>query len=143
MHKPVDLEAGMIDLKTKLELFADGTYVISVAGELDLYSSQLLESELSGLQEKNVRSVVVDLTECEFIDSTALGLLVKAHKQLAAAGTRFSLVATDRNIRRIFEITGLDRVLTIAQSRPAAMNGGLRVTGQPNSAASDFASGPA
>jgi anti-sigma B factor antagonist len=120
-------EANMIDLRTKSELFDDGTYVVSVSGELDLHSAPQLDSELAGLHEKNVRSVIVDLTECEFIDSTALGLLVKANKQLDGAQARFSIVTDDRNIRRIFEITGLDRVLTIHQTRVVAMNGGLRV----------------
>ena len=117
----------MIDLRTKSELFDDGTYVVSVSGELDLHSAPQLESELAGLHEKNVRSVIVDLTECEFIDSTALGLLVNANERLDGAQAKFSIVTDDRNIRRIFEITGLDRVLTIHQTRVVAMNGGLRV----------------
>lgn len=117
----------MIDLRTKSELFDDGTYVISVTGELDLHSAPQLESELAGLHDKNVRTVVVDLTGCEFIDSTALALLVNAHKRLGAAQARFSIVTPDRNIRKVFEITGLDRVLTIHQTRAVAMNGGLRV----------------
>jgi anti-sigma B factor antagonist len=117
----------MIDLTTKTELFEDGTYVISVSGELDLHSAPELESELLGLPEKNVRTVVVDLTECEFIDSTTLAVLVKAKKGFGEAETPFSLVAADRNIRKVFEITGLDRVLTIHESRAAALNGGLHV----------------
>ena len=117
----------MIDLRTKSELFDDGTYVVSVTGELDLYSAPQLETELAGLHDKNVRTVVVDLTECEFIDSTALALLVKANKRLGAAQARFSIVTADRNIRKIFEITGLDRVLTIHQTRAVAMNGALHV----------------
>ena len=117
----------MLDLRTKSELFDDGTYVVSVSGELDLHSAPQLDSELTGLHEKNVRSVIVDLTECEFIDSTALGLLVKTNKRLDGAQARFSIVTDDRNIRRIFQITGLDRVLTIHRTRVVAMNGGLRV----------------
>ena len=117
----------MIDLRTKAELFDDGTYVVAVNGELDLYSAPQLESELAGLHEKNVQSVVVDLTECEFIDSTALGVLLTANKRLDAAQARLSIVTSDRNIRKIFEITGLDRVLTIHQTRAVAMNGGLRI----------------
>jgi anti-sigma B factor antagonist len=120
-------EANMIDLRTKSELFDDGTYVVSVSGELDLYSAPQLESELAGLHEKNVRGVIVDLTECEFIDSTALALLLKANKRLDAAEARLSIVTDDPNIRKIFEITGLDRVLTIHQTRAVAMNGGLHV----------------
>lgn len=117
----------MIELKTKSELFGDGTYVVSVTGELDLYSTPQLHSELTSLQPRQVRSVIVDLTECEFIDSTALGVLVKTNKWLSTENVRFSLITTDRNIRRIFEITGFDRMLTIHPSRAIAMNGGLSV----------------
>jgi anti-sigma B factor antagonist len=89
-------EASMIELKTKSELFGDGTYVVSVTGELDLYSAPQLHSELTSLQPRQVRSVIVDLTECQFIDSTALGVLVKANKRLSTANVRLSLVTTDR-----------------------------------------------
>jgi anti-anti-sigma factor len=82
----------MIDLRTKSEVFDDGTFVVTVNGELDLYSAPQLESELAELLQRNVRSVVVDLTECEFIDSTALVLLVKANKRLGAAQAGFSIV---------------------------------------------------
>jgi hypothetical protein len=44
-----------------------------------------------------------------------------------ATSIGFSIVTPDRNIRKIFEITGLDRVLTIHQTRAVAMNGGLRI----------------
>ena len=117
----------MKELKTKLELFSDGTYVVSVTGELDLYSAPQLHSELTSLQPRQVRSVIVDLTECEFIDSTALGVLAQANKRLSTSDVRFSLVAADRNIRRIFEVTGFDRMLTIHPSRAIAMNGGVSV----------------
>jgi anti-sigma B factor antagonist len=117
----------VIELRTKSKLSEDGTYVVSVSGEVDLHSASQLKSELSGLREKNVRSVLVDLTECTFIDSTTLAILVSAKKQLDAAEIQFSLMTTDRNIRKIFEITGLDRILTIHDSSTAAMNGGLHV----------------
>ena len=65
--------------------------------------------------------VVVDFSDTTFIDSTTLGVLVGGVKRLRAQEGRLSLVCSDRNIRKIFEITGLDRVFTIYPTRDEAL----------------------
>ena len=117
----------MIDLRTTTELSGDGSRVISVAGELDLYTAPELKPALMAASGGGPGAVIVDLTECTFIDSTALGILVKAKKALAAEAIELSLVTSDRNILRVFEITGLDRVFTIHPTRPEAAAGGDHV----------------
>jgi anti-sigma B factor antagonist len=116
----------MIDLETDTELLGDGTCVVSVAGELDLYTAPRFEEELRAAFSAGPSAVIVDLTKCEFIDSTALGVLMRTKKALAASADALSLVTSDHNIRKIFELTGLDRMFAIHGSRAAAMNGGLQ-----------------
>jgi anti-sigma B factor antagonist len=62
---------------------------------------------------KGATTVVVDLTDTTFIDSTTLGVLVGGVKRLRPDGGQLVLVCSDRNITKIFEITGLDKVFTI------------------------------
>ena len=73
-----------------------------------------------GLRAKNV---VVDLSECEFLDSMGLGVLLGAKKRMARDGRELHVVVKSPDIRRIFEITMLDRVLDLHTTRAEALNG--------------------
>jgi anti-sigma B factor antagonist len=95
-----------------------GACVISIAGELDMYTAPRLEQELQGALGTGVTTVVVDLTECELIDARALGILAWAGRQLESATGWLALVIDHRRIRSVFEITGLDAMLEIYPSRP-------------------------
>ena len=66
--------------------------------------------------------VIVDFSNTTFIDSTTLGVLVGGVKRLRSNDGQLSLVCNDRNITKIFEITGLDRVFTIYATRDEALN---------------------
>jgi anti-sigma B factor antagonist len=99
----------------------DDTFVISVAGELDLYTLPEFERALRGAD--GARSVVVELSQCTFIDSTALGILVLANRRLGHAGARLSVVAPSAEIRQPFELTGLDRKFAFHRSLASALNG--------------------
>jgi anti-sigma B factor antagonist len=67
-------------------------------------------------------NVIVDFRDTTFIDSTTLGVLVGGVKRLRSNDGQLSLVCSDRNITKIFEITGLDRVFTIYATRAEAVN---------------------
>ncbi len=109
------------DLKT--EQIDGETYVISLAGEVDLYTAPELKQQLLEVTEEGAGAVVVDLSDTTFIDSTTLGVLVGAVKRLRTTDGRLSLVCSDRNISKVFEITGLDRVFEIYPTREGALAG--------------------
>jgi len=107
------------DIKT--EELEDGNYVISLTGEVDLYTAPELKQQLLEVISGGAKRVVVDFTETTFIDSTTLGVLVGGVKRLRSAEGELVLVCSDRNITKIFEITGLDRVFTIYPTRDEAV----------------------
>ena len=109
------------DIKT--EQLGDSSYVISLAGEVDLYTAPEFKQQLLDVIAQGAKSVVVDFSNTTFIDSTTLGVLVGGVKRLRTAEGQLSLVSSDRNITKIFEITGLDRVFTIYRSRDEAVAG--------------------
>ena len=117
------------DIKT--EELENDTYVIALSGEVDLYTAPEFKQQLLEVIGKGGKEVVVDLTETTFIDSTTLGVLVGGVKRLRPDGCQPSLVCSDRNITKIFEITGLDRVFTIYGSRDEAV-GGIGSATQPS-----------
>jgi anti-sigma B factor antagonist len=107
----------------KIERTGDGEYVIALAGEVDLYTAPEFKQQLVDVIGEGARHVVVDFSETTFIDSTTLGVLVGGVKRLRPAGGRLAIVCTDRNITKIFEITGLDKVFPIYESREEALAG--------------------
>ncbi len=107
------------DIRT--EQLDDGAYVISLAGEVDLYTAPEFKQRLLDAISQGARHVVVDFTDTTFIDSTTLGVLVGGVKRLRASDGQLALVCSDRNITKIFEITGLDRVFTIYATRDEAV----------------------
>ena len=117
----------MIDFKVETESFADKTGVVSVAGELDMHTAPPFKQQILDALNNGHARVVIDLSDCEFLDSTALGVLITANNRLSDQKHRLVLVAADRNIVKVFEITGLDRMFTIVPTRGAALNGATRV----------------
>jgi anti-sigma B factor antagonist len=107
------------DIKT--EQLDEQSYVISLAGEVDLYTAPEFKQELLEVISQGARKVVVDFSDTTFIDSTTLGVLVGGVKRLRSNDGQLSLVCSDRNITKIFEITGLDRVFTIYPTRAEAV----------------------
>jgi anti-sigma B factor antagonist len=107
------------DIKT--EQLSENAYVISLAGEVDLYTAPEFKQQLLEVITQGARQVVVDFTNTTFIDSTTLGVLVGGIKRLRQNDGELSLVCSDRNITKIFEITGLDRVFSIYETRDEAV----------------------
>ena len=108
------------DIKT--EQLGDDAYVISLAGEVDLYTAPEFKQQLLEVIGQGGKQVIVDFSDTTFIDSTTLGVLVGGVKRLRTNEGQLSLVCSDRNITKIFEITGLDRVFTIYPIRDEAVS---------------------
>jgi anti-sigma B factor antagonist len=104
------------------EPLPDGGLVISVRGEIDLFTSPELKTALTDAIESEIGRIVVDLTETTFLDSTALGVLIGALKRLRARGGRLSIVNVDASIAKTFEITSLDQILVICATRDEAIS---------------------
>ena len=94
----------------------DGGVLIGVRGELDLASSPGLEQELERQVESGVELVIVDLRQLEFMDSTGLSVLVRAHQQAVEAGRRFVVIRGPQQVQRLLSLTGVADRLTLVDS---------------------------
>src|ERR1700739_3307610 len=94
----------------------DGVAVISSSGDLDATSGPELEKALERLLGDGRRNVLVNLNGTSFVDSAGLATLVKALKRLRAAGGKLFLAELTPAVRRVFELTRLDRAFELFSS---------------------------
>jgi anti-anti-sigma factor len=94
----------------------DQAVVIGVTGELDLASSPALERELERGVASQAEVVVVDLRQLDFMDSTGLSVLVRAHQRATENGKRFGVVRGPQQVQRLLSLTGVADRLTLADS---------------------------
>lgn len=93
-----------------------GATVVTVIGELDLTTGGTLEERLRELRDADAELVIVDLREVEFMDSTGLSVLVRAHQRAQEAGHRLALVNGGSQVRRLLDITGIADRLTVVDA---------------------------
>jgi len=99
------------------------THIVSVAGEIDLFTAPEFKQRVSAPIDEGRTHVVVDLTETTFIDSSSLGVLIGAHRRLRRLEGALVIVCSNDAIVKTFRITGLDSVFTIVGSLDEAFNG--------------------
>ena len=93
--------------------------VVSAGGELDAFAASDLSQAFARVTGED--RIVVDLETASFLDSTALGIVVRAIREVDERRGRSLIVLPAGPARRIFEITTLDRVLAVAPSRAHAL----------------------
>jgi anti-sigma B factor antagonist len=99
----------------------DGTTIVSVGGEIDVYTAPKLRDKITELVAAGAHDLVVDLEAVEFLDSTGLGVLVGGLKKVRAHDGSLQLVCTQDRLLKIFRITGLAKVFAIHDSAEAAI----------------------
>ncbi len=74
----------------------------------------MLEQELESSKVKSASLVIVDLRQLEFMDSTGLSVLVRAHQRAVESGKRFAVVKGPQQVQRLLTLTGVAERLTLA-----------------------------
>jgi anti-sigma B factor antagonist len=100
-----------------------GATLLTVSGELDLAASPTLEDRLDQIFAATVSQLIIDLRQLEFIDSTGLSVLVKAHQRAEDAGCRFGLVNGGSQVRRLLSLTGIAERLTVVDAPEELLDG--------------------
>jgi anti-sigma B factor antagonist len=90
-----------------------GSTAARLAGDLDIVSSDGVKRELAQLVDDGHASLVLDLTDVGFVDSSGLGVLVALHRHAESQGGRFAVRAVPPQVQRLFEITRLADLLAI------------------------------
>jgi anti-sigma B factor antagonist len=93
----------------------DRATVIAVSGELDLASSPALQEELDRVSADS-ELLIIDLRELDFMDSTGLSVLVRAHQRAEEQGRRLAMVKGPQQVQRLLSLTGVADRLTLVDA---------------------------
>lgn len=92
----------------------NGSVVVGVIGELDCSTADVLSQRLEDLlEDQGNLSVVLNLEGMTFVDSSGLSVFVTAFRHLRERGGELTLLRPSASTRKVFEITGLHRVLPV------------------------------
>ncbi|MGL5695320.1 MAG: STAS domain-containing protein [Peptostreptococcaceae bacterium] len=86
---------------------------VSLEGELDVSTSDKLKEHLHGLVDKEILDMKINLENLEYIDSTGLGVMIGVLKKLKVGNKEIYIVSPRSNVRKIFSITGLDKIFKV------------------------------
>ena len=98
-----------------------GVTLVVPKGDLDMGTADQMKRTLSDLVEKGQSKLVMDLTGVAYVDSSGLGALVAAMKQARAVGGNLKLCGLQEDVRSIFEMTRLIKVMAVHSDRQEAV----------------------
>ena len=97
-------------------------WVITVVGELDIATSPRVRELLSEAARDENRPLVIDLTGCDFVDSTGLATLLHGAKPAQNGESNVALVSSGGEVRKLLELTAIDRTIPVYESRDDALD---------------------
>lgn len=95
------------------EEYLTGQTKVFVSGEVDIYTAQSFKEKIYSIVEKTGDDLIIDCMDLNYIDSTGLGIFVGALKKAKLAGKSICLENIKDNIKKLFVITGLDKLFII------------------------------
>jgi anti-sigma B factor antagonist len=108
----------------EVEPLRDDVSVVLVKGELDQANAGDLRRPLLETISAGTHAVMIDLTDCGFVDSTGLGVIVEAWKILQdrnGNSAALTICCPEPEVRRLLEVTGLDQAIMVRESRDEAI----------------------
>jgi anti-anti-sigma factor len=113
--------------EVKNQTLEDGVHTFEVVGELDLNTAPDLERLLSSaMDESEDAQIVIDLSPCEFIDSTGIALIVRAWQRIdrecGEGGGRLVICCSNDQVQRLLKITGVGTSISMHPDRDSALS---------------------
>lgn len=99
-----------------------GIAIIRLTGELDAYTSGRFREVMIDTISTGAEHLLINLANVEYIDSSGLGALVGGLKRISERNGRMVIVASRPQVRKVFEITGLEKVFSIYRTEDEALD---------------------
>ncbi|NLM52570.1 MAG: anti-sigma F factor antagonist [Firmicutes bacterium] len=100
------------------------TLIVRMVGELDHHAAEKLRTKIDAkLKREGVRDLLFDFQGVQFMDSSGLGMVLGRYKLVSAKGGKVLACGLNQRIKRIFEMAGLQKRITICRSEEDALSG--------------------
>jgi anti-anti-sigma factor len=93
--------------------------VVKPTGILDSTKTNQFRTEISDLVNSGAKTILVDLKDVTFVDSSGLGALVIGLKTVRSSGGRFYVCSINEQVRILFELTSMDQVFEVYENQDA------------------------
>ncbi|MFF4806293.1 STAS domain-containing protein [Streptomyces sp. NPDC001351] len=107
-------------LSVEVSVIGSDAAIITVSGELDVDTGLVLQHQLAGQVVHGRRHLVLDLAEVPFMDSSGLGVIIRAVNEVRSIDGSVSLAAPSQVVRRLLDLTGVGMSCRIFDSTDAA-----------------------
>lgn len=114
-HQSIYKRVVFLDLTIDVEDNEKKT-TIYLKGEIDIYTVEQIKRELLPLTKKSGQTIIINFKDVNYMDSTGLGLFIKALKLTKENDSEMLLTQLQERISRLFKITGLDEMFLIEQN---------------------------
>lgn len=112
MHHDRDAPHGPPEtLRVRARSLGAGRFLLTVAGELDHHSADRVLDQVRSALDRGAATVLLDLSDVSFLDSSGITRLLLAHRAVQATGGHLALIAPSEPVKRLLSITGVDQVL--------------------------------
>ena len=111
-------------MKLELEILKkDGTSILKITGDVDLYSSPQVRKQVLSLISKKNKNLLVDLADVNYMDSSGVATLVEALQLTKKSGGKLKLFSLGTTVKDVFELSRLDKVFDICDNEQQALEG--------------------
>ena len=102
----------MLNFDLETEIQGDSA-LVRIRGDFDLQVAEKVSDALTEIESGEPKLLVLDLSPLSFLDSTGMGVIAAAHMRAVDAGRQLVIVTPPVGVRRAFELSGLDEVITM------------------------------
>lgn len=109
------------DFRAEIEQLDPRVTQMKTVGVVDVRAAPELRSTIEALLGAGHRRVLLDLSDADFFDSTALGVVLHLAKRLRELGGSLAVVCPDQLTRELFELAGLNLIFPVVETRKSAL----------------------
>lgn len=111
-----------MSLQIEIEHFRSAV-IVRLRGELDHHTAETVKTKMEeAMMKANSRYIILSLKELDFMDSSGLGVILGRYKQISGKGGRMVVCDVNPSIYRLFEMSGLFKILTLEDNEETALS---------------------
>jgi stage II sporulation protein AA (anti-sigma F factor antagonist) len=99
-----------------------GCLIAKVSGDVDQHNAALVREETDiKISHENVKNLIFDFTNLDFMDSSGLGIIIGRYKIISSLGGKVAIAVTKPTIRRLLELSGINKIMYVTESLTDAL----------------------